>query len=52
MATPNEAANATASFRPRTRFGADDSHVADVERSAEFYRLLGFEVGNKVPTLD
>ena len=24
-------------------------HVADVERSAEFYRLLGFEVGNKVP---
>src|SRR5262245_57464138 len=24
-------------------------HVADVERSAAFYRLLGFEVGNKVP---
>jgi catechol 2,3-dioxygenase-like lactoylglutathione lyase family enzyme len=24
-------------------------HVADVERSVEFYRLLGFEVGNKVP---
>src|SRR5581483_2039899 len=24
-------------------------HVADVERSIEFYRLLGFEVGNKVP---
>jgi catechol 2,3-dioxygenase-like lactoylglutathione lyase family enzyme len=23
--------------------------VADVERSAVFYRLLGFEVGNKVP---
>jgi catechol 2,3-dioxygenase-like lactoylglutathione lyase family enzyme len=25
-------------------------HVADVERSIEFYRLLGFEVGNKVPS--
>ena len=24
-------------------------HVGDVERSIEFYRLLGFEVGNKVP---
>ncbi len=24
-------------------------HVADVERSAAFYRLLGFEVGNLVP---
>src|SRR5262245_60773794 len=24
-------------------------HVADMERSIEFYRLLGFEVGNKVP---
>jgi catechol 2,3-dioxygenase-like lactoylglutathione lyase family enzyme len=24
-------------------------HVADVERSIDFYRLLGFEVGNKVP---
>src|SRR5687768_2623986 len=24
-------------------------HVGDVERSAEFYRLLGFEVGNRVP---
>jgi catechol 2,3-dioxygenase-like lactoylglutathione lyase family enzyme len=24
-------------------------HVADVERSVEFYRLLGFEVGNYVP---
>lgn len=24
-------------------------HVADIERSIEFYRLLGFEVGNKVP---
>ena len=24
-------------------------HVADVERSAAFYRLLGFEVGNAVP---
>src|SRR5262245_24277174 len=24
-------------------------HVADVERSVNFYRLLGFEVGNKVP---
>jgi len=24
-------------------------HVADVERSLEFYRLLGFEVGNKTP---
>ena len=24
-------------------------HVADVERSAEFYRLLGFEIGNFVP---
>jgi catechol 2,3-dioxygenase-like lactoylglutathione lyase family enzyme len=24
-------------------------HVADVERSAEFYRLLGFEIGNYVP---
>lgn len=24
-------------------------HVADVERSAEFYLLLGFEVGNRVP---
>ena len=24
-------------------------HVADVERSVEFYRLLGFRVGNKVP---
>ncbi len=23
--------------------------VADVERSAAFYRLLGFEIGNKVP---
>ncbi len=23
--------------------------VADVERSAEFYRLLGFEIGNYVP---
>lgn len=24
-------------------------HVADVERSARFYRLLGFEIGNSVP---
>src|ERR1700755_1547269 len=24
-------------------------HVADVERSIEFYRQLGFEVGNSVP---
>ena len=24
-------------------------HVADVDRSAEFYRLLGFEIGNYVP---
>jgi catechol 2,3-dioxygenase-like lactoylglutathione lyase family enzyme len=24
-------------------------HVADVERSAEFYRLLGFAIGNYVP---
>lgn len=24
-------------------------HVADVERSARFYRLLGFEIGNRVP---
>ena len=24
-------------------------HVADVERSAKFYRLLGFEIGNRVP---
>lgn len=24
-------------------------HVADVERSATFYRLLGFEIGNYVP---
>jgi catechol 2,3-dioxygenase-like lactoylglutathione lyase family enzyme len=24
-------------------------HVADVERSAAFYRLLGFEIGNSVP---
>jgi hypothetical protein len=24
-------------------------HVADMERSANFYRLLGFEIGNKVP---
>jgi catechol 2,3-dioxygenase-like lactoylglutathione lyase family enzyme len=24
-------------------------HVADVERSIEFYRLLGFDVGNRVP---
>ena len=24
-------------------------HVADVERSAEFYKLLGFDVGNSVP---
>ncbi|HVS31976.1 MAG TPA: VOC family protein [Thermoanaerobaculia bacterium] len=24
-------------------------HVGDVERSAAFYRLLGFEIGNRVP---
>ena len=24
-------------------------HVAEVERSAEFYRLLGLEIGNRVP---
>jgi hypothetical protein len=24
-------------------------HVSDVERSAEFYRLLGFMIGNSVP---
>jgi len=24
-------------------------HVADVERSAGFYRLLGFEIGHRVP---
>lgn len=24
-------------------------HVADVERSATFYRLLGFEIGNQIP---
>lgn len=24
-------------------------HVSDVERSAVFYRLLGFEIGNRVP---
>lgn len=27
-------------------------HVADVERSAAFYRLLGFEIGNSVPRED
>src|SRR5205085_1909983 len=26
-------------------------HVTDVERSAEFYRLLGFEIGNQVPKM-
>ena len=26
-------------------------HVADVERSVEFYQLLGFEVGNRVPPI-
>lgn len=25
-------------------------HVADLEHSCEFYRLLGFEVGNRVPS--
>ena len=25
-------------------------HVADVERSAAFYRLLGFEIGNRHPS--
>jgi hypothetical protein len=24
-------------------------HVADVERAVGFYRLLGFEIGNRVP---
>jgi hypothetical protein len=24
-------------------------HVGDIERSAAFYRLLGFEIGNRVP---
>ena len=24
-------------------------HVADVQRAADFYRLLGFEIGNRVP---
>ena len=24
-------------------------HVADVQRSADFYRLLGLEIGNRVP---
>jgi catechol 2,3-dioxygenase-like lactoylglutathione lyase family enzyme len=24
-------------------------HVADVERSAQFYRLLGFDIGNSMP---
>jgi catechol 2,3-dioxygenase-like lactoylglutathione lyase family enzyme len=24
-------------------------HVSDVERSAQFYRRLGFEIGNRVP---
>jgi catechol 2,3-dioxygenase-like lactoylglutathione lyase family enzyme len=24
-------------------------HVADIDRSAAFYRLLGFEIGNSVP---
>lgn len=24
-------------------------HASDVERSAAFYRLLGFEIGNRVP---
>jgi hypothetical protein len=24
-------------------------HVADVQRSADFYGLLGFEIGNRVP---
>ena len=27
-------------------------HVSDVERSATFYRLLGFEIGNAVPRGD
>ena len=27
-------------------------HVANVERSVEFYRLLGFEVGNYVPKVE
>jgi catechol 2,3-dioxygenase-like lactoylglutathione lyase family enzyme len=26
-------------------------HVADVQRSADFYRLLGFEIGNRVPPI-
>ena len=48
MATLDETGERSSSIAPVSGL-VPMIHVADVERSIEFYRLLGFEVGNKVP---
>ena len=49
MSNQNETGEKTESSTPPVRGLVPMIHVADVERSIEFYRRLGFEVGNKVP---
>jgi catechol 2,3-dioxygenase-like lactoylglutathione lyase family enzyme len=48
MSTQDETGERSSSTAP-VRGLVPMIHVADVERSLEFYRLLGFEVGNYVP---
>jgi catechol 2,3-dioxygenase-like lactoylglutathione lyase family enzyme len=47
MATQSEVPQISSSTAP-VRGLVPMIHVADVERSVQFYRLLGFEVGNQV----
>ncbi len=49
MSTQDETHERTSSSTAPVRGLVPMIHVYDVERSIEFYRLLGFEVGNKVP---
>ena len=49
MSDREEVAGETISSTALVRGLVPMIQVADVERSIEFYRLLGFEVGNKVP---
>lgn len=48
MATQSQSSTTAGSAAPVSGIVAM-IHVADVQRSAAFYRLLGFEIGNFVP---
>ena len=49
MSTQNQTAEKTESTAAPVSGLVPMIHVADMERSIEFYRRLGFEVGNKAP---